>query len=161
MFSRLIHHGDIPEDEEIDAQEGRNVFVYAGVAVVVFFTLAYFVPLIPPQYLPALSVATLTSFVSSQLFVLLIAVSEEQFFRGFLANLFIQRVGILGIPLNGAVFMIYHFAVYGTSGINLLIVLGAGITLAYIAWATGRVSPTILAHVANNAFASGVIGSVG
>ena len=138
----------------IDAQEGlpesaqKNVFVYSAVAVVIFFVLNIYVPKLPLSVAPIISQSGV---VPAKMFELLIAVAEEQFFRGFLANLLITRTtASLGIFMDGAIFSIYHFAVYGTSGTDLAIVFGAGITLSFIDWRTGRVSPSIIAHVINN-----------
>jgi membrane protease YdiL (CAAX protease family) len=51
-------------------------------------------------------------------------------------------------------FAIYHFAVYGSIDV-LLVVLGSGIVLSYAVLRTRRLSPTVLAHVINNFIATG------
>ncbi len=139
---------------KIDGQEGiddngqKNVFVYSAVAVVIFFVLNIYVPRLPLSVAPVVSQAGL---FPAKMFELLIAVAEEQFFRGFLANLLITRTSAgVGILMDGLIFMAYHFAVYGSSVSDLGIVFGAGVTLAFIDWKTGRVSPSILAHMVNN-----------
>ena len=139
---------------KVDAQEGidekgkQNIFIYSAVAVVIFFVLNIYVPKLP---LSVASVIGSSGVVPAKMFELLIAVAEEQFFRGFLANLLITRTNAgIGIFLDGAIFAIYHFAVYGNSGTDLAIVFGAGITLSFIDYKTGRVSPSIIAHVINN-----------
>lgn len=137
----------IDAQEGIDSQGRSNIFVYSAIAVVIFFILNIYVPKLP------LSVEAVigTNVVPDKMFELLIAVSEEQFFRGFLGNLLITRTNAgIGIFMDGLIFMVYHFAVYGSSASSLGIVFGAGITLMFIDWKTGRVSPSILAHVINN-----------
>jgi membrane protease YdiL (CAAX protease family) len=137
----------------LDAQEGtddrgaQNIFVYSAMAVVVFLALNLYVPKLPLSVTAVIG----TQLVPDKMFELLIAVAEEQFFRGFLANLLITRTNAgLGILMDGAIFAVYHFAVYGSSASDLGIVFGAGITLAFIDWKTGRVSPSIVGHVINN-----------
>lgn len=138
---------------KIDAQEGlpekaqSGVFMYSAVAVVIFYILNLYVPKLP------LSVESVigNAVIPDKMFELLIAVAEEQFFRGFLANLLITRTNAgLGILMDALIFMVYHFAVYGNSPSDLGIIFGAGLTLAFIDYRTGRVSPSIIAHVINN-----------
>lgn len=87
----------------------------------------------------------------------LMAVAEEQFFRGGLLNFLIQRMGPwLGIFGSAAVFMVYHFFVYAGNGAALLYVFGGGVLMAYVTVQTQRLSPSILAHVINNVMAVGL-----
>ena len=138
---------------KVDAQEGiddkakSQVFVYSSVAVVIFFILNIYVPKLP------LSVESVigNAFLPDKMFELLIAVAEEQFFRGFLANLLITRTNAgIGILMDAIIFAVYHLAVYGNSPADLGIIFGAGLTLAFIDYKTGRVSPSIIGHVINN-----------
>lgn len=138
----------VDEQEGIDSKGRQNIFVYTSVAVVIFFVLNIYVPKLPLSVLPAL---VASGYLATKMFELLIAVAEEQFFRGFLANLLITKTNAgIGILMDGIIFTVYHLAVYGSSASDLGIIFGAGITLAFIDWKTGRVSPSILAHVINN-----------
>jgi len=98
------------------------------------------------------------SIMSLRLFVTLMAIAEEQFFRGFLLNLFLA----LNIPAPAAIFTsalmfaIYHLRVYGTSYDALLYVFAAGYMLGYIAYMSQRLSPCMLAHIMNNLIAVGL-----
>jgi membrane protease YdiL (CAAX protease family) len=97
------------------------------------------------------------SFTPQRMFLLLIAVAEEQFFRGFLLNLFLNKKTGQGIAvmLESAIFALYHSYVYGGDTNALLIVFGAGLVISYGDIKTGRVSTGIASHVLNNLLASG------
>jgi membrane protease YdiL (CAAX protease family) len=90
--------------------------------------------------------------IGNALYLMLIAVAEEVFFRGFAVTFFARRFGDLyGSVLGAALFMIYHAQNYGWSNENLLIVLGCGVVLGLAYTASGyRLSVPALAHVAVN-----------
>lgn len=164
---RLFFRGQIPE-RPINEVRGRNYFAYAAVGIMSFFMLTRFVPVLPSyarQFLQSPTFSTVplqTQFVVGQLFVLLIAVSEEQFFRGFWANVFTQKLGrFAGVLFSGVFFGGYHVAVYGGNIFpNIVIVSGAGMILTHICLQTGSLTPALLGHVINNAFASGLFGTI-
>jgi membrane protease YdiL (CAAX protease family) len=92
--------------------------------------------------------------VDAMLYAVLIGVAEEQFFRGAILNFLLTLTNAtVAIFSSAAIFMVYHFAVYGTSTSNLVYVLVGGLALAWAAYRSGRLSPSILAHVANNILA--------
>jgi len=89
--------------------------------------------------------------VDAMLYAVLIGVAEEQFFRGAILNFLLTLTNsTIAIFSSAAIFMTYHFAVYGTSTSNLVYVLVGGLALAWAAYRSGRLSPSILAHVINN-----------
>ena len=89
--------------------------------------------------------------VDAMLYAILIAVAEEQFFRGAILNFLLTLTNpTVAIFSSAAIFMVYHFAVYGTFTSNLVYVLVGGLALAWAAYRSGRLSPSILAHVTNN-----------
>jgi len=89
--------------------------------------------------------------VDAMLYAVLIGVAEEQFFRGAILNFLLTLTNsTVAIFSSAAIFMVYHFAVYGTSTSNLVYVLVGGLALAWAAYRSGRLSPSILAHVLNN-----------
>jgi membrane protease YdiL (CAAX protease family) len=89
--------------------------------------------------------------VDAMLYAVLIAVAEEQFFRGAILNFLLTLTNpTLAILSSAAIFMVYHFAVYGTILANLIYVLIGGLVLSWVAYRSGRLSPSILAHVLNN-----------
>lgn len=83
---------------------------------------------------------------------IIIAIAEEQFFRGAVVSWFSSR----GLPevfasaLGGGFFAVFHLAVYGASGSALVYVLLAGFMLSFIALKTQRLSSSMLVHLANN-----------
>jgi membrane protease YdiL (CAAX protease family) len=82
---------------------------------------------------------------------ILMAVAEEQFFRGGLLNFLLPRLGEWGaIAGSAGIFAVYHVFVYAGNNSALMYVLGAGIILAFITVRTQRLSPGILAHCINN-----------
>ena len=85
------------------------------------------------------------------LYSVLIAIAEEQFFRGAITNFLLTMLppsmAILG---SAAIFTAYHLAVYGTELSALIYVFVGGAVLAFVAYRSGRLSPSILAHCLNN-----------
>ncbi len=150
--------GMADRDESIDPSERRDLITWAVVGLAVIGLLNLF-QLFKPAAGTILSVALANVAEDARMLVsrmlgILVAVAEEQFFRGALTNLFIRSVGsAAAVVLSGAVFGIYHLAVYGSQPITMMIVAGAGSVLAYTAIRTGRVSTPIIAHVANNVVA--------
>jgi uncharacterized protein len=79
---------------------------------------------------------------------------EEIFFRGLLLRGLLGRFGQLGrrigpalaIVITGVVFGLVHF-----EALQFLGLAGFGVLLSYVAYRTGRIGPTIVAHVAFNA----------
>jgi len=89
--------------------------------------------------------------VDAVLYAVLISISEEQFFRGAILNFLLSLTNAtVAIFSSAAIFMVYHFAVYGTSTSNLVYVLVGGLALAWADYRSGRISPSMLAHLINN-----------
>jgi hypothetical protein len=80
-------------------------------------------------------------------------VVEELFFRGLLLRGLLGRLAPLGnrwgpslaIVLTGLVFGLVHF-----ERLQFLGLAGFGMVLAYLAYRTGRLGPSIVAHIAFN-----------
>jgi membrane protease YdiL (CAAX protease family) len=99
--------------------------------------------------------STVAEPVSWALFSVLIAISEEQFFRGLVTPYLATSLGVpVGCLLAGLVFGIFHFAVYGTSMNALFVVTISGVILSYIAVSTMSITPGMIAHSANNFISS-------
>lgn len=82
----------------------------------------------------------------------LIAIAEEMLFRGVILPWFtnITPLGIyIGIPLSAGSWTIFHFAVYGTNPVALIMVFMVGIVLGAIASMNPRVQ-TSTSTKANN-----------
>ena len=105
--------------------------------------------------------------------VFLIPPSEEQFFRAWITNLALKVGGpMLAIPVSGMAFAVlplvisaitfavFHFGVYGFTMQTFLILMGSGAVMAFIDIQTGRVSTSMIAHIANNALAFGLQGNI-
>jgi len=129
-------------DESLSEVEVKQMALWTAVSFVAIIFLNQFARTIP--------FAVTDEPVTRKSFAVLIAVAEENFFRGFITPFVASKVGMLpGSVLAGAIFGIYHFAVYGSVDV-LLIVFGSGIILSYVALRTRRLSPPMLAHVINN-----------
>ncbi|HKH88367.1 MAG TPA: CPBP family intramembrane glutamic endopeptidase [Acidimicrobiales bacterium] len=78
---------------------------------------------------------------------------EELFFRGLLLRGLLGRLGVLGarrgpaaaIVITGVVFGLVHF-----EELQFIGLASFGMVLAYLAYRTGRLGPSIMAHVAFN-----------
>jgi membrane protease YdiL (CAAX protease family) len=89
--------------------------------------------------------------IDQQLFGVLMAISEEQFFRGFITSYFVDRTNpFIGCAGSSGVFAVFHFAVYGTSPTALTFIFMSGLILSFVAYKTGLISPTMIAHIINN-----------
>lgn len=144
VLSSTIKHTQV--DESLSNIEVRQIIIWGAIAFVAVLFLNIFT-----KQAPIFAVAEEP--LIRRNFAVLIAVAEEQFFRGFITPFIASRTNsiLLGSVLSGVIFGIYHFAIYQSFDV-LLIVFGSGIILSYVALRTGRLSPTILAHVVNNWF---------
>ncbi len=123
-----------------------KALVWTGVAFGMIMLTNFSVSL-----LPALS----TTPINWSLFAVLIAISEEQFFRGFMTPFFANRLGMIGGSIAGGVlFGFYHYAVYSADVQALLVVTVVGIALSYIALYTKSATPGMVAHALNNFLAA-------
>ena len=146
--------GRVPRDERVDEKETGTILIYSVLALGVITVGNYVVPAFLPSIL--LQAYEKLNVIDARLFGILIAVSEEQFFRGFLAPYMANRFGLtLGTILQGVLFGAYHLAVYNASNQALAIVSFSGIILGYVALKTQRLSPCILAHALVNAISAG------
>jgi membrane protease YdiL (CAAX protease family) len=104
------------------------------------------------------STATLGAQTNAFMFsVIQVPTGEENFFRGFWANLSIAKAGkFAGIIFQAAIFMLFHIPAYGW-GIVLGVLFADGLIIGAIDEETGRLSTGILAHVGNNFLAYMVV----
>jgi membrane protease YdiL (CAAX protease family) len=129
-------------------EEGGNIFIYTLMALAGIGLGG----LISPTVARAVPVQKMElTGMDAVLYAVLMAVAEEQFFRGgitnFLLTMFPPPMAIMG---SAAIFSVYHLAVYGTTISALAYVFIGGVMLAWVAYRSGRLSPSILAHVVNN-----------
>lgn len=136
----------VDEDERIDRKEAGDILMYVVVCLAVIAVTSFFTSALP-NMVSELSFTT----TDTVMYSVLMAVAEEHFFRGavtgFLLKVTVPSVAILG---SGAIFGVYHLAVYGTDPSSMIYVMVAGMVLSWAAYRTKRLSPGILAHVANN-----------
>lgn len=129
--------------------EATNILTYTLVAIAgMFFAGQFTQNLFTPQTTVPLSG------IDAMSFGILMAVAEEQFFRGALLNFLLARLGTLpAIAGSATIFYIYHFFTYPANQGALLYVLAGGLLLAFVTVKTGRISCAILAHCTNNLLA--------
>jgi len=129
--------------ESVGARSRKEIFYYSVLALLGIFTVGY-----STSFLSDLEVAGFSMFA----FMAVMAIAEEQFFRGFITDLFLTHLDKDWIALltSALVFMGYHLARYGTSPDALLYVFGGGLILNWVAWKSKRISPCMIAHVINN-----------
>lgn len=97
--------------------------------------------------------AAVDSPISAALFGMLIGISEEAFFRGFICTLAEKLSGnsIIGVFVSSIVGTTYHAAVYGTSDTLMGIVFGCFVVLGTCYVVSGhRLSVTMVAHALVN-----------
>lgn len=141
----------IEEDPTIDVGEFSDIMFWTFTALAVIFASSLVIPYF--NFPSSIETETL-DIMSLRLFVVLMAIAEEQFFRGFLTNFFLVKLPpAFAVLASGSIFAIYHFGVYGTSFDLIGYVWIAGTILSYIAVKTQRLSPCMLAHIVNNLLA--------
>lgn len=87
------------------------------------------------------------------LFTVQVSIAEERFFRGGAANLGAKYGGpILGILTSATFFFAFHVPAYYSDPLKLAIIGTDGAVLAWGDFDTGRLFPSMLAHLINNVF---------
>lgn len=139
----------VEADDSIDVQEGGQILFYTVLCLAALSLTSFFV-----SSLPSLPEMQLTGF-DTILFGMLMAVAEEQFFRGavlsFLMGITMPIVAIIG---SACIFAVYHLAVYGTDIAAMTYVFVGGIVLSWVTYRSQRLSPSMTAHILNNVMAS-------
>ena len=137
------------KEKHITPKTATNIGYYTTLGFAAIFGIG----IISPQVdkLPFLSSIRTLSATSAVMFVSLIAIAEEQFFRGFLTNYLSKKTVFLGIFGSAAVFAAFHLAVYGQSPSALFYVLASGVLLAWIGIHSGRLVVPMIIHLLNNA----------
>ena len=142
------------EDINIDKTESRSIILYGAISLGVIVSMNFLVP-------KSLSIFDLSQVPVGQLSIVsmslgvLIAVGEEQYFRGFGLNLMLTKLpySFMAILASAALFTVYHLNVYGSSLDSMIIVLGGGLVLGFAAVQTKRVSTVMLPHILVNVLA--------
>lgn len=146
---QIYFNKKVQVDVDTDINDMKEIMFYSIICLAAITATSFFVSVLP-QMVPKMQ---LTGF-DTVLFGILMAVAEEQFFRGallsFMLNFTIVPIAILG---NAAVFMVYHLAVYGTNIATMAYVFAGGAIFAFVAYRTRRLSPCMTAHIINNILA--------
>jgi membrane protease YdiL (CAAX protease family) len=133
-------------DDDATVKSLGKIGYFSVIALFGIFLVGYTVNLFP------LITLQLTSY-SALVYSVLIAVSEEVFFRGFVTDWLLvnMKKTYLALVASAAVFCAYHLARYGTNVNALAYVFFGGFILSWVAYKSKRISPTLIAHVINNA----------
>jgi len=136
-------------DDDLDESEKGRIFLATALAIVGISLISFIISV--PFYRRVASVVTLSVF-DAKLYAGLMAVAEEQFFRGFLANFALKYTGNTGAAavVSSMIGTIYHFYRYGGDYNALMFVFFGFLVLSTIALREQRLSPAILAHVIHN-----------
>lgn len=146
------------QDDSNGANDLRSIGYYAAIGLAGILVTSWAVSYIQiPSQLLSINVALSGVNVDALLYSLLMAVSEEQFFRGFITDgLLSQKIPrvsnnpYFALTLSAVIFMLYHWARYHTDPNALIYVFFGGFILSWIAYKSRRLSPSILAHSAAN-----------
>ena len=126
--------------------DAGNTLLYTMVAVAGMYFTGYFTQ---NYFVPQTTIEL--SGIDAIQYGILMAVAEEQFFRGALLNFLQPRFGeVLSVLASAGIFTIYHFFIYAGMVSTLLYVLGAGVLLAFVTVRSRSITPAICAHVINN-----------
>jgi len=134
---------------ELTERSTTSLVFYTLVALAGIFIASAAIPfLLPPERKMDLTGLDIL------LYSVLIAIAEEQFFRGALLNFLLLHVPpALAIPASAAVFMVYHLAVYSLNAYALAYVFVGGAILSWVSVRSGSITPAMLAHILNNVIA--------
>ena len=117
-----------------------------------YYTIIALLGMFMSGYMIDMTNMTVLSGVSAIGFGVLMAVAEEQFFRGFITDFLLTRFPnyILALVTSAGVFTIYHLARYGGQPDAMMYVFAGGFILSWVSWKSQRLSPCMLAHAINN-----------
>jgi len=131
-------------------QNAPNIGFYTAVSLAGLAAVSVFAPIFSKPYWVKMELTGMDAL----LYAVLIAISEEQFFRGAILSF---QLEVMHPPLamigNAAIFTVYHFAVYGQKLHALAYVFGGGLILAWVTYKSGRLSPAMISHSINNVLA--------
>jgi len=150
VFRVFVNKGKVEVDETLDPMDRKKILLYYLLALVGIGVGNFLIRGLYDFPLPT-STAIATTTMDAWLFTTLMAIVEEQFFRGemleWMANYLPPFMGVLA---NAAIFTAYHLGVYGAKPDSLLYVMIGGISLAVVTMKSRRLSPAMGAHITNN-----------
>ncbi len=147
--------GYYQQGQTLRGKKGVNEIFWIAGLLLAYIVLAQIVPVVP-QFLPQALIGITNEdaqFAIRKTFGVMMAVYEEFFFRGLFGNLLLQKMGwALGTGADGTIFGLYHATVYGSSLSTIWVLIGDGMLDVFADSQTGRLSTSLVAHVANNLF---------
>ena len=137
---------------KVDTPVESNVFMYSVIGILMIGLIGF----ITPRVFVMESVLSGVTQFQLTLFVVLMAIAEEVFFRGFLQSYFALKLHsvALSIVLQSVVWSVYHTAVYGSHPDIMMYVLLSGIVLGYLTYRSGSLTPSLISHIVINFIAS-------
>jgi len=135
------------DDSVTDSSSQKEVLKYTLIALVGIFFMGFLVKVTFPLELSGYNII---------IFGFIIGVAEAQFFRGFITDYLLSTLPnpIFALLGSALIFMVYHFAVYGTQYDSLMYVFAGGLILSWVAYKSRRISPPMIAHGLNNVYAA-------
>ncbi|MFA5365650.1 MAG: CPBP family intramembrane glutamic endopeptidase [Candidatus Bathyarchaeia archaeon] len=136
-------------EKRVSFKSGKNIGYYVVLGVAALFIIGWGISIY--DLYPFLATVTLSS-TNLALYGVLIAISEEEFFRGLWTNLLMKNTKSLWFAIIGsaAVFTVFHFAIYKSAPSSIYYVMGAGVLLSYFGLESGRLSVSMTIHILNN-----------
>jgi len=145
LSERYLEDSDPQAEVTILRRKSLNILFFtlialAGVSVGAVISRDLYVPKL------LLNSLTLTPY-QARIYGVLMAVSEEHFFRRFLFQYLYRniRVPFLAMLASAGSFMVYHFGVYGSVDLWIYVLI-AGFVLAWVAYRSQKLAPCIIAH---------------
>jgi len=162
LANRLQRHPEVDVNTSIDHDDAMNITIAFLIGLIGLLLSSLFVPQIT-NFSGALSVVSFlgviplattgfNNFFGSIIFsAVLVPTSEENFFRGFWANVAIAKLGSFGgLVAQATIFMAFHIPAYGWVPATLGIIFMDGLILGAIDNQAQSITPSILAHSMNN-----------
>jgi membrane protease YdiL (CAAX protease family) len=147
QFYNFGKPSEVPMQQTFAEGNMKSFSYYILLGAAMLFVVGLVTPAI--DKLPFLANVSLT-IEQAVMYSVLIAIAEEQFFRGFLTNFLSKYSMLFGIFGSAAIFAVFHLAVYGSSVSALFYVLSAGLLLAWLGIRSGKLSVTMVVHIINN-----------
>lgn len=143
-------------DPEITQGEKHDIVLYAMLGVVsmligaIVINERLFIPAVP-TIVADISIIPIVTVM----FLSLMAISEEEFFRGELFSILSRGHSGIATTISTGVFVWYHAHYYPIT--DLIWVGLAGVVLAWVGWKTQRVLTPTIAHLLNNLMGTAIL----
>lgn len=154
---RVFINKKLVKDTDIDKTERKDILIYYFVGLIgigignLLVKGLYTFPINEALNRLGVQITMSMAPIDDRLFTILMAIVEEQLFRGEMLEWMSGSMppGVASLA-NAGVFSVYHLGVYGTQPQNLIYVLVGGIALAWITIKSRRLTSALGAHITNN-----------